>query len=710
MRSLIYGKQKTERIVSIEVEGSEAVIFIQQDDGTIAEQRMPYKYWLLLSQKHSDKLRELKGNQHYRYYMEYDDQSKYFEVVKSCKSKRYDYFTKSGREALMLKDGYTYFKGMRVQDVSVLSFDIETTGLEHNQDSRVLLISNTFRDHKGVVTKKLFQYDLYVDQGEMIWDWCTWVNNMNPSVVVGHNILKFDLPYLQHVASMNDEDLWLGRDESPVKFDNRTSEFRKDGSQSYTYTDCRIFGREVVDTFFLSLKYDVGRKYESYGLKSIIKQEGLEKKDRQHYDGSKIAANYKIADEWQKIKEYAKDDADDALALYDLMIPSIFYYTQSIPMGLQRVVNGATGSQVNALMIRAYLQQGYSLPKASDQAEYEGAISFGHPGIYKHVYKVDVASLYPSIIRQYEIHDKAKDPERMFLKMVDYFTLERLNNKSLAKETGDRYYKDLEQAQKIMINSAYGFLGAPGLMFNSPKNAALVTKMGREILNKGIAWSDSKGYKIVNADTDSFSYTSSQKMTKEHFSQDIVELNGLFPDIIRWEDDGYYKTVLIVKAKNYVLEDEKGKIKVKGSALKGTQKEKALQKFMNEAIELLLKGRKDRLFSLYSSYVSQVVNLKDISEWCSKKTITKSILNPERTTEQRIFDAIDGDSGSEGAKVYMFFKTDTELCLRENFDGTFDQDRLFEKLYNTLCVFETVVDVDLFPNYSLKRNKELLCS
>jgi DNA polymerase elongation subunit (family B) len=72
--------------------------------------------------------------------------------------------------------------------------------------------------------------------------------------------------------------------------------------------------------------------------------------------------------------------------------------------------------------------------------------------------------------------------------MVDYFTIERLKNKKLAKETGDSYYDDLQNSQKIAINSAYGFLGAPGLNFNSPQHAAFITKTGREILEKSVLW------------------------------------------------------------------------------------------------------------------------------------------------------------------------------------------------------------------------------
>lgn len=708
MTDLIYGKNSQHSIVSIEVEGDQATLFIETPFGVTTE-TVPYRHWILYAEKLSPKFSELKGTQHYRYLIEYDDDRKYREVLQSSRDKNYDFYTVyNPKEALMLKEGYTYFKTLKVSDVSVLSFDIETnTGLDHNPDSTVLLISNTYRDQTGNITKRLFAYDEYPSQAQMLDDWCRWVRDIDPSIIVGHNLFGYDLPYMAYVADRAGIKLRLGRNGSPIVFDKKPSEFRKDGSQSYTYHDIRIYGREIVDTFFLSIKYDVGRKYESYKLKSIIAQEGLEKADRQHYDGAKIGTNYKIAEEWAKIRAYAKDDADDALALYDLMIPSFFYYTQSVPMPLQRIINTATGRQINSVMVRAYLQRGHGIPQPSASVGYEGAISFGNHGIYKHVYKVDVASLYPSIIREYKVYDKQKDPEGLFLQMVEYFTEQRLANKRLSKETGDRYYKDLEQSQKIMINSAYGFMGADRLHFNSPENAAFVTRKGREILSQAIAWAEAKNFKIVNADTDSISFTIGKRIEKP--DELLTDLNSLYPDRIRWEDDGYYKTVVVVKAKNYVLEDEDGKVTIKGSGLKGTMKEKALQRFMRELIEQLLKGRKDRIYPLYSRYVSEIDSLSAIDDWCFKKTVTKSVLEPGRTNEERVKDALEMDEVSEGDKVFLFFKTPEELCLRENFDGTYDKDKLFRKLYDTLCVFETLIDVDLFPNYSLKRNKELLC-
>jgi hypothetical protein len=102
------------------------------------------------------------------------------------------------------------------------------------------------------------------------------------------------------------------------------------------------------------------------------------------------------------------------------------------------------------------------------------------------------------------------------------------------------------------------------------------------------------------------------------------------------------------------------------------------------------------------------VNLKDITDWCSKKTVTKKVLHGERTNETRVLDAIGNKHVQEGDKIYVFFKTPEELCLRENFDGTFDRDILLGKLYDTLSVFDTIIQMDLFPNYALKRNIEMV--
>ena len=487
---LIYGKEPLERIVSCEAGDSEIVLFTESEDGTVNRITKPFVRWILAPIQLDKGFVRLEGNLYYQWIKIYDDKQT-FKEEKGRYYKRDIYVIHDEKEAAMVMYGFTYFKGMKVQDVSVLSWDIETNGLTHDNNSFVYIISNTFRK-QGNIVRKMFTADEYPSQKALLEAWCAWVREMDPSLVVGHNIFGYDFGYINHCAEMNNANLSLGRDGSNLYFNSYISKFRKDGSQSYDYTRCFIYGREIVDTMFLAYKYDFGRKYVSYGLKQIIKQEGLEIEGRQFYDAGKIWQNWDNLEERQKIKNYAEQDGDDALALFDLMIPSFFYWNQAIPKSCQTLNYSATGSQINGFLVRSYVQDFHSIPRASEPEKYEGAISFGISGIYKNVFKVDVASLYPSVMLQYEVYDKYKDPKANFLQMVKYFTEERLRNKKLGKETGDRYYKDMEQSQKIGINSAYGMLGATGLHFNSPSNAAFVTRMGREILEKAVVWASGK--------------------------------------------------------------------------------------------------------------------------------------------------------------------------------------------------------------------------
>src|ERR1017187_7536526 len=152
----------------------------------------------------------------------------------------------------------------------------------------------------------------------MIDAWCEWVRDNDPSILCGHNIFAFDLGYLAFCAARGGYQLNLGRNGSAVKFNHYESKFRVDQTRDLHYFRSHVYGRQIIDTMFLAIKYDIAtKKYESYGLKSIIATEGLEVKNRQHYDASTINKNYNNPVEWEKIKTYALHDADDSLALFD---------------------------------------------------------------------------------------------------------------------------------------------------------------------------------------------------------------------------------------------------------------------------------------------------------------------------------------------------------------------------------------------------------
>lgn len=724
---LIYGKNPLQKIVGIDTKNDK--LYMYTADGTKTQTvRMPNQHYILMD-KYNQGMNpgRLEGSNHFKYFAKFNDKSSLYDYKNICKRKGIDFwYAYNPVEAAMIKDGYTMYKGLTMDQVSVLSFDIETTGVKINDNSFTLLISNTFRDRDGVITKRLFDFSSFDKPHYMFQAWCKWVRECDPDVFLGHNIFGFDLPYLSRCAANLGIKLHLGRDASPLKAARYPRSFVARGRQICEYVNYTIFGRQVIDTYFLANKYDVASRYPNYKLKDIIAFEGLEKEGRQHWDFEKNKEPWNNVEHWMKFCKYAEDDADDALALYDLMMPQYFYYCQAMPVPLQEIINSNTGTQVNKFMLRSYLQNSQAVPKADPKEPFEGAISFGNPGVYHDVFKVDVASLYPSIMLQYNIYDIHKDPDRNFLAAVEYFTKERLKNKQLAKTEG-RYYKDLSDGQKIMINSFYGFMGAPGLHFNYPEGAAEVTRRGREILSKAIEWAEKNSHKLVNADTDSISFVPSDPQI--NMNEVIKQINATCPDGIVWEDDGKYDAVIVVKAKNYLLKSG-DKVKIKGAALKATMKETALRDFLKTSLNYMLDKDFESIEELYMDYVEQIKYLKDITPWAFKKTVTESVIKQTTPAQVKVFNAIKDVNYQEGDKFRMFFKTADELSLVDKFDGTYDADRLYKKLYSTLSIFEPILQQKygndekiikktgekklvprwkkVYPNFALKGNKAML--
>lgn len=618
---LIYGKNKTEKIVSIEVIDDTVYLFL--NDGRV--EKKPMIYWMLAPKKLDKHFEKLEGNQHFKYIRKFSRRDSF---VKFCRIyyKKDIFRINNDKEAAQIYYGYTMFKGLKVEDVSVLSFDIEAEGLTHYEGSQTYLITNTFRDINGNITKKHFRVDEYDnDHKAMIKDWCDWVVEVDPAVLVAHNGYGYDVPYLQYCYG---EPLPIGKNGRPIETEDREAQFRVDGNQSWSYNRIHIFGRHLIDTMFLSVKYDIGRNYPSWGLKAIAEYEGIVKEDRQFYDASKIAQNWSDPLEREKIVQYGIDDSDDALALYDIQIPSLFYMTQSVPKPFQLMHLSASGSQLNAIMVRAYLQDGHSIPKASDQEYVAGGMSYGVPGVYSNVLKWDAKSYYPNTILTFDIYDKDKDPKAYYLKMVKYFTYKRFEQKDLYNQTKNKYYDDLQSSSKIFINSAYGLLGTKGLNFNSFHNASLITKCCRMGLMKAIKWATGKGvdfwwpdyletktheqdfensefidkktkisykemknhnWQLVNIDTDAVSFCKKDGSNYTEKEKEFIfkELNEIMYS--EWEDDGAFKKVIVIKAKNYILQDEYNVITKKGSSIKTPSKEPALKEMMDKIIGVLLK-------------------------------------------------------------------------------------------------------------------------
>ena len=470
----------------------------------------------------------------------------------------------------------------------------------------------------------------------------------------------------------------------------------------------------------MGIYHDIGRNYPSWGLKAIAEYEGFVDDSRQFYDASQIGKNWDNLEERKKIINYCRDDGKDSIRIFELMAPSFFYLTQSISKPFQEIINGASGSWLNNIMIRAYLQDGNGIPTPSSPEYVAGGMSYGVPGIYTNVSKWDAASYYPSTIITYKLYDEIKDPEAYYYKITKHFTEERFKNKRLYKETKNKYYDDMQASLKIGINSLYGLTSTPGLNYNNFKMAQKITRLCRKGLQKAIIWATGKDvyywweeYKdkksvtqdakdfsevdskaelsidnmprhdwvLVNIDTDAISFAKKDgsNFTKDDKKLIEKEINQIMYS--QWEPDGKFEKFVVFKAKNYAMVED-GKKTVKGSSIMDPKKEKALSEMLQRCIDELLDNNVDNCYKIFDEYAEEIQNIKDISRWTTKKSITETMLASDRLQEQKIKDAIEGTNYQIGDKVYVYNDVDGEI--QDSAKGELLYKRMLKSEYEAL--------------------------
>lgn len=704
MDAIIFGSDTRSNIVNVSVKYGRVYVYTENNGQVECEVR-PFNPWLLAGEPLDDSFEELEGDGFFKYIRQFRNEKDYRNARENWRY-RDIWALGSLPEQYLVSTGTTYYKNSNPKDISTLFFDIETTGLTHDHKSRVLLISNTFRKN-GEIKKKLFALDEYEQDNEMLSAWVKWVRKIDPSIMVTYNGWNFDIPYLMYCAWKFGVDLNLGRDGSEIQISKFKSKFRQDQNRTIEYAEPKIFGREQVDLFFVTQKYDIGKRFSNYRLKTVVREAGLEKEGRQFYDAGFIFKTWHDPIERAKIKQYAIDDADDTMSVYDLVVDGFFYPSQNVPKTFQKMCMSASGSQINSMLLRAYLAIGHSIPKASEKKKFQGAISKGHPGIYHNVHSLDVASLYPSIILTYNVTDKEKDPNDYVIYMVKYFREQRLVYKKLAAE-GSKYYKAMDAVAKAFLNSFYGFYGTKGLHFSSPHCASEVTRYGREILTTAMDWAESRGYEVVLVDTDSIKYHDPNgAVTEQDAETNTAEVNSLFPVGIKWDDEGIYKVFVVVKSKNYIMVDSNDKIKLKGSSMKSSKLEPSLKELQRDIINMLIGRNNESIYEIYERHAKDAAKISDIRQWASRKTISERTVNSTRKNERLLVEALAGESYQLGDKFEFYYTRDGVLKLSSKFEPQkpdHDVKRILGKIYKTCQIFSNVAATESLSNYTLVKN------
>ena len=403
---------------------------------------------------------------------------------------------------------------------SVLSFDIETDpkaqrllaiALYGQGVDEVLIVDEAGRDMPQ-------RAQAYPTERQALAAFVARVRAIDPDVLTGWNVIDFDLNVLARIARRTRIPLHLGRDAGTVRVRPARGYF---GSGQAS-----IPGRLVLDG--MDLLRGAFQRFDDYSLNGVASEVLGEGKVAlgsgvEHSTGNRaddILARYR--DDLPTFAEYARTDARLALEIVEKLDLVTLAVARSRLTGMTPDRVAASIASFDFLYLTALRRRRVVAPTVnSDDAQVSRRQAGGHvfepvTGIHENVWVFDFKSLYPSVIRTFNIDPlgfaDAADAQAGTVRVADDACFERgpailpaildelFPRREAAKRTGDGI---ASQAIKILMNSFYGVLGTPACRFHNVAIANAITGMGRHLLQWSKRWFEERGFDVLYGDTDS---------------------------------------------------------------------------------------------------------------------------------------------------------------------------------------------------------------
>ncbi len=509
----------------------------------------------------------------------------------------------------LMDTGRTLFHGLSFGDVRRLQLDIETRTAEgfefsnpDREDDRILAIG--LADSTGW---SAILDGRALDEAAMLQRFVDLVRERDPDVIEGHNLFSFDLDFIARRARRHRVPLALGRDGSAMKV--RSGRFTA-ADRTVNYPRADIFGRAILDTYFLVQIYDIGhRSLPGFGLKEVARHFGFSPEGRETIDGADIGRVFESDPD--RVMRYLADDVRETAALAGRLAPVYAAQARIVPMSLQNAALRGTAAKIDALMLREYLAANASVPRPGAGRPFEGGrTDLFETGVIPGVHHCDVRSLYPSLMLAERI-GPASDRLGVFLGLLDHLRTFRFAAKDrMRAAAGDAERANEEALQstfKILINSFYGYLGFAMARFNDFDAAERVTARGREVLSGMVDAIRAGGGRPVEIDTDGI-YFVPPPGGEDRIEAFRAGVRATLPDGIELEFDEIYEAMFSYRRKNYALLTRSGEILVTGAALRSRGLEPFLRDYICGFLERKLRGREAEIPALTAEFRRAILN------------------------------------------------------------------------------------------------------
>ena len=552
-----------------------------------------------------------------------------------------------GREALLerlLIEHPEFFKDYpNTDNLKCLVFDIET----HSPDGTFPFGEKYPVVAIGIVTST-GERDVLLwdgkDDRDVILKFAEYINDYDPDIVCGYNLVGYDIPQILHRARFHGLKGYkkiLNRDSSSWGWE--VGHNQKD-------LKMQAGGRIILDLLRWT-RLDYSLSGIPRGLKSVSQNFGLDPLELDF--ANKDLLDYSM----KEINDYVLSDVDCTMYLYNHYFPQMQYIAETLCVPLATYVNAPASYITKILQGRSLFEQGMvtldnnkerhpEIYKA-DRGNYQAAhIELYQPGFHKKNVKIDFGSFYPSIsmmlnlgpdtthIVGYDDYDENIEEKDGILyipdKNVGKRIMVKVNNSrksclyNMCKEFNEmrkpyklgktREDKSKSDALKIMVNTFYGANANPYISYGDMGVSITITSVARWLLLSAVSilrgryGEDSVVYVHTdgincNVDVDATWLVKRLRILLKH------TFSNCEPEHITMDKD-YYREGVWLQVGNYVLRNEDGSMTKHGSTFKSTNRSTFYLKVLERLIDARINNTINQKF-IDSLYDLQEYELSD---------------------------------------------------------------------------------------------------
>ena len=349
------------------------------------------------------------------------------------------------------------------------------------------------------------------------------IRKADPDVLTGWNFLDFDFPRLAERCAFHRLPFAISRSEDDAKFFPSTNDDTDGYNGRRRSAAALVPGRQVLDALRIFRSGPKGwSSGQSHGftLEAVARSVLGEGKLIASSGGDKITELKELyLKDPHRFGEYCRRDAELVLEILDKT--GLFRLTVERASLTGVSLDKAWTSVVSFERIYGMelVRLGIAPPPIDPRRVVSGAaggtVLEPSPGLFPNVAVFDFRSLYPSIMRSFNIDPLAHERADVNINLIT-----APNGTAFLRERGilpgliERYFAARRKAldagdeeasfvYKILMNSFYGVLGTPSCRYGKSELAGAITSFAKKWLHFSRDWFTNKGYRVLYGDTDS---------------------------------------------------------------------------------------------------------------------------------------------------------------------------------------------------------------